>query len=173
MKDSDSLSVDKGFVIMRAVWFSMVVVAAFYSMLSFMLVRGSASYEPQVVGFLFPVLAAAAVALLALVNFLRSKLKDEKIFPMVAKALAADPAGGVDADRRKAQLLMQNHMTFSVILWSVAETPAIFGLVLTMLSKDMRYVVGFGIYSVAMLVWGRPRRGEFDEQLTRLRRLNP
>ena len=45
------------------------------------------------------------------------------------------------------------------------------GLVLTMLSKDMRYMVGFGVCSVAVLVWVRPRREGFEEQLTRLRRL--
>jgi hypothetical protein len=61
-------------------------------------------------------------------------------------------------------------MTFSLILWAFGEGPAILGLVLTFLTSDIRYVAGFGLYSLLNLFFFRPRRGQFEEQVVRLRR---
>jgi hypothetical protein len=61
-------------------------------------------------------------------------------------------------------------LTFSTVLWALGEAPAIFGLVLTFLSGDQRFVTGFVLYSLANLFIFRPRRGYFDDQVDRLRR---
>ena len=51
-----------------------------------------------------------------------------------------------------------------LITWSVAESCAIFGFVLTLLSGELQYVVGLsGITIVTMFLVHRPRRLRFDE----------
>ena len=64
---------------------------------------------------------------------------------------------------KSPQDLMVNHFPLStshlIMTWAVAESAAIFGLVLSFLAGDAQYAIGLGILTiVTMLVFHRPRR---------------
>ena len=64
---------------------------------------------------------------------------------------------------KSPQDLMVNHFPLNtshlIMIWAVAESAAIFGLVLSFLAGDAQYAIGLGILTiVTMLVFHRPRR---------------
>ena len=79
-------------------------------------------------------------------------------------------ASSPDSPAGEVQFLLKNHTTYGVILWAIGESAAIYGLVLTFTSGDMRYVAGFAVYSLANLLFFRPQKSAFEEQARRLRR---
>ena len=67
------------------------------------------------------------------------------------------------ASGKSPQDLMANHFPLNlshlIMTWAVAESAAVFGLVLSFLAGDSQYAIGFGILTIAtMLVFHRPRR---------------
>ncbi len=151
---------------LQMLWFFMVVAVGIY-LFAARFVTGSSTIENAgpvtVIAVTFGVLSAA---LFGAQLFFKTFLADKRLFPRILDELAATHAGLPGA----APLFLQNHATFNTMVWAFGEAPAIFGLVLTLLSGDMRYVAGFGIYSLANLFFFRPQRAAFEEQLQRLRR---
>ena len=71
---------------------------------------------------------------------------------------------------KSPQDLMVNHFPLNtshlIMIWAVAESAAIFGLVLSFLAGDAQYAIGLGILTiVTMLVFHRPRRLTADDFL--------
>jgi hypothetical protein len=120
-------------------------------------------------GITFPILAVLSAGLLALQLFLRTFLSDAKLFPRIYAGMPDDLSDGPEIEDCAGHLFLANHMSLGIIIWVTGEAPAIFGLVLTLLSGDLRFVVGFAVYSIVNLFVFRPKRRSFDEQLTRMR----
>ncbi len=155
---------------LQIIWLAMVVSVVIYLFVAHYVTSSSGFGAKGPIGVIFYALATISAALFLPQLFFRNFLSDDKLFP---RFLTEETGGslampaGPDA---QARFLLQNHMTFSTILWALGEAPAIFGLVLTFLSGETRYVIGFAMYSLANLFIFRPRRGNFDDQAERLRR---
>jgi hypothetical protein len=121
-------------------------------------------------GVLFPVLAGVSIVLLGVQVVIRKYMDDDKLFARVLKMLPGDRPEETAARDSFRQALLQNHLSFGIILWALGESPAIYGLVLTFLSGNPGYTAGFASYSILNMFFYRPRRQVFEDQLTRLRR---
>ena len=67
------------------------------------------------------------------------------------------------ASEESPQDLMEKHfplnLTHLIMTWAVAESAAVFGLVLSFVAGDSQYAIGLGVLTiVTMLVFHRPRR---------------
>ena len=67
------------------------------------------------------------------------------------------------AGQESPEDLMAKHFPLNlshlIMIWAVAESAAIFGLVLSFVAGDAQYAIGFGILTIViMLVFHRPRR---------------
>jgi hypothetical protein len=71
---------------------------------------------------------------------------------------------------RGVQLILQAHVIFGIVIWAMAEAVAVFGLVLTFISGDLRPMAIFGTVALVQLVWFRPKGAAFEEQIKRWRR---
>lgn len=155
-----------GYLTLQIIWFSMVVSVAIYILVAHLVTR-DVSFGKQ--GPVAPIAFALGVfgaVLFAAQLYFRSLLSDGKLFPRIHAELASDLSGPAEV----VPLLLKNHATFNIVLWTLGEFPAIFGLMLTLLSGDMRYVAGFSFYSFANLFLFRPRQSAFEEQSIRFRR---
>ena len=170
MEKGPMVSREKNYATLQIIWLSMVVSVVIYFFVA-RYVLADPGFGPQVpVGVIAITFVILSAALLMAQLLLRTLLSDDKLFPRFREEkTTGSPETFIGGDAG-ARFLLQNHMTFSLILWALGEAPAIFGLVLTFLSSDMRYLTGFGLYSIVNLFFFRPRRGQYEEQLVRLRR---
>jgi len=157
---------ENDYISLQMLWFFMVVAVVIYLFVAGFVTRDSIFENQGPVTVIAVALGGFSLVLFGAQLYFRTFLSDERLFPRIRDELDAGPAGPAGF----VPLLLQNHATFSTILWAFGEAPAIFGLVLTLLSGEMRYVAGFGLYSLVNLFFFRPRKAAFEEQLTRLRR---
>jgi hypothetical protein len=161
---------ETSFTTLQTIWFAMVVSVVIYLFLARYITATPGFNTKGPIGVVFGAFAIMSAALFLAQLFFRTLLSDNRLFPRflpeeegARQSMPADPEA-------EAGFLLQNHLTFSTVLWALGEAPAIFGLVLTFLSGDQRFVTGFVLYSLANLFIFRPRRGYFDDQVDRLRR---
>jgi hypothetical protein len=103
---------------------------------------------------------------------LRQNLSDVNLFPRILDldswGLVEDAAARLKelkVPERGAQLILQAHMVFGIIVWALAEAVGVMGLVLTFLTGQPVFMAVFGSIALAELLWFRPSGKAFDEQL--------
>jgi hypothetical protein len=123
------------------------------------------------------ILAAVALGEIGLQFWLRSRLADEILFPKIldeSSFLFRSPqTSGLKrlscADRGE-QVIPAVRNSYNVILWALAGSIALYGLVLTLLSNDLRYVYGFSAVAFADMLVHFPKRAVVEDQVARWRR---
>ena len=155
---------------MQIIWAALVMSVLMYVGVAFKVVNSLNFSGGGLMPVLFPALAGICVVILGVQTIFRKQMADEKLFPRVAGTIASGSVNGSAGRDPLRQALLQNIMTLDIVLWALGEAPAIFGLVLTFLSGDMQYIAGFATYSILNMIYHRPRRLAFDEQLKRFRR---
>ena len=119
---------------------------------------------------LFAALAAASAGLFLAQLFIRTLLSDGKMFPrIIDKQLTGGPEVSL-TDEHLGGLVLQENQSLGVATWAMGEAPAIFGFMLTFMSGDIRYVVGFAVYSLVNMNIFRPRYNAFESQVKRFHR---
>lgn len=151
---------------LRMLWFFLVISVPVYLVVARFAAGGLNLDQNAPVRVIAGALGALSIVLLGAQVYFRSFLSDARLFPRITEEMSSALPG----EAGEMSLLLQNHFTFGTILWAMGEAPAIFGLVLTLLSGDMRYAAGFAAYSLVNLFSFRPRRSDFEDQLARLRR---
>ncbi len=119
---------------------------------------------------LLPALVGASVVLIAAQFIIAKFLADDRLFPRIHKMMASEPSAGIVNQDQQAQILLSIHLNYGIFLWALGAFPTFFGLLLTILSDDMRFVLGFIVYSILNMFHYRPQRNKYENQMTRLNR---
>jgi len=96
----------------------------------------------------------------------RFLLSEERLKAALRKGPTAPLPDTVDpADSRMVSLvvLTQNYQTAKIIVWAVAESIAIYGLILTIMLRTTTWLYPFVLVSVVLLVLIPPRLSQFLE----------
>lgn len=101
------------------------------------------------------VIGAVALGCLGAIPFLRRVLMP----PM------SDTSPGMDAAPDLADKAVAQVMAGTIISLAMAEAVAIFGLVLTFISHDVRYVAGFAAVGLAVMAFFFPRESLLESAL--------
>lgn len=163
------------FLIMAIIWLALAVTIVAYGALGYIM-GPQIGLGSDLVGTMFPILVLVAAVEVGVQLWFRRLTSDEKLFPATLDRdrAARNPQLRAVADMpleaRGPAVMAALHMTFGIIMWALAESIAIYGLVLTLLSGDTRYVLGFALFALADMMWLFPRRAEFDAQVERWRR---
>lgn len=170
MNDAQVVDIGRKCMILQFIWFSLILTIVMYLLVAWFVVESAIFPGQGPVGIIFPVLTVLSAGLLAAQLFLRTYLSDNKLFPRILTRIQDDLLDGPDSEDCAGHLFLANHMSLSIIIWVLGEAPAIFGLVLTFLSGDLTFVMGFALYSIVNMFFFRPHRMKFDDQLGRMRR---
>jgi len=119
---------------------------------------------------LFPILVGISIIDLGIQVFLKQFLDDQRLFPKILKGISNQYHEGAVTGESLHKELIQRHYNISIVLWALGESIAIYGLVLTFISGDLRYITGFGAFAILNMIFLRPRRQIIEEQFSRLRR---
>lgn len=174
-RDIADLNHEKGMKVLQVVWGAMVFSVGVYAAIAWM-VRTGPSGAGAGSSLTMALAAVTAALFLAQVRF-RRNLSDEKLFPRILdlgswglRPEAAEKLKELQVPERGVQLILQAHVVFGIIIWSMAEAVAVFGLVLSLFTGDVRLMGAFGTAALAQLLWFRPREGAFREQIKRWHR---
>ena len=174
-QDMTTVSPRQGFKVLQVIWAMMIVTLGALALAAIFIPVGGVEAVPA--GPASFVLGLAAGGLFVIQLKLRQNLADGQLFPRV---LDLDSWGlGPDAavrfkelkvPERGAQLILQAHIVFGIITWALGEAVAVLGLVLTFLTGEPRFMAVFGAVALGELLWFRPNRNAFEEQLGRWER---
>lgn len=174
-QDLATMPPEKGYKALVMIWGAMVFSVAVYAVIARMMpVRWVSIKNGQVLGIALGTVSAG----LFLAQFkLHRNLRDDRLFARILdlgswglRSEAAQRLQELKVPERGVQLILQAHIIFGIVIWAMAEAVAIFGLFLTLLAGNPRYMAAFGAVSLAQLLWFRPRQAAFKEQVTRWHR---
>ena len=174
-QDLTTMSYERGMKVLQIIWGAMIFSVGVYAAIAWM-VR-TRPVAGDVGGTLTMALGAVSFGLFIAQIKLRQNLTDEKLFPRILdlgswglRPDAAEQLKELQVPERGVQLILQAHVIFGIIIWAMAESVAVFGLVLTFVSGDPRLMGVFGSVALIQLMWFRPRGAAFKEQLVRWER---
>ena len=170
MDDRQILNIGRKCMILQFIWFSLLTTIVMYVIVAWLVVKSDILTARAPVGIISSVLIILSAGLATAQLLLRTFLSDDKLFSRIIARMPDNLSDEMEADDCASHMFLANHMSLSIVIWVMGEAPAIFGLVLTFLSVNIRYVAGFALYSILNMFFFRPRRGDFENQLERLRR---
>jgi hypothetical protein len=132
------------FTTARIVWTSMLAALPLYAVVLLVLVSDPGPASTANVVLLRSVFLVLSLAVAGVIVFFRRRLPSPSADP--ARSPAVDPAA---------------NLTAYVVGWALAESIALYGLVLAFLSRDAGEAVPFFVASALLLLWQRPRREHF------------
>ena len=175
VQDPAGLSHRQVFTVLQIIWGAMVFSIGIYGVVLWMVPDLPGGMERP--GGPAAVLGVVSAGLFILQARLYRNLTDEKLFPRILdlgswglRPEAAARLQELKVPERGLQLIAQAHMVFGVLIWALAEAVAVFGLFLSLVSGDLRFMGGFGLASILMMLRFRPRRDAFEEQIRRWQR---
>jgi len=161
----------RNYTVIQIIWLAFLISVVIYVMVAYIFINSTRYEVAQVpVRILFFALATVSLCLFIPQVLLRASLTDSRLFPGILEKVRGNLPGEASMQDPGTQLLLQSHLTFDIIMWALGEAPAIFGLTLTFLTGDIRFVAGFALYSILNMFIFRPSRSNFDDQSGRLRR---
>ena len=170
-QDLTMLPHERGLKAVKIVWGAMVLSVGVYAAIAWMVAERASGDDP---GRLAVALGAVSAGLFITQIKIYQNLKDEKLFPRILdlgswalKPEAAEQLQELQVPERGIQLILQAYVIFGIVIWALAEAVAVFGLVLSLISGDPRYMGAFGAAALAQLIWFRPRERAFGEQIKR------
>lgn len=160
----------KRFTVLQTIWMAMALSVVIYPVLAYIFITRSVMDGFGQTEVLFVAFAAASAVLFLAQLFVRTLLSDGKMFPRIIDNQLTSITEGSLTEEHLGVLMLQKHQSLGVASWAMGEAPAIFGFMLTFMSGDIRYVVGFAVYSLVNMNVFRPRYGPFKKQVKRFRR---
>ena len=157
-------------MVLQTIWTAMVLSVTIYPIVAYIVVTRSKMGGFETTEILFMTLIAMSGGMLAAQFFMRSLLSDDRLFPKALDRLQGKSHDGSLLDEDLISTLLREHQTVGITLWALGEVPAVFGLMLTFLSGDFRYALGFAIFSLTTMKIFRPRYDFFVKQLKRFER---
>jgi len=174
-QDLITMSHEKGMKVLQIIWGAMVFSVGVYVAIAWM-VR-TRTLGGDVGGTMTMALVAVSVGLFVAQVKLRQNLTDGKLFPRILdlgswglRPDVAEQFKELQVPERGVQLILQAHVIFGIVIWAMAEAVAVFGLILSIVTGDPRLMGVFGSVALLQLIWFRPKRRAFGEQLKRWER---
>ena len=152
------------------IWLALILSIFIYYFVARLAVNRPGFSASGDVTLLFPIFVGLSVIILGTQAFFRKYLNDQRVFPKILEGISSEHYVGTNTGESFRKALIQYHYTLSIILWSLGESIAIYGLVLTFISGDLRYITWFGAFALLDMIYFRPRRQIIEEQFSRLRR---
>ncbi len=128
-----------------------------YAVIGAVVSKSTAEPTPPVAPTLVYTLVGVAAAILLVLPLLRRTL----LPPMREGMTLPD-----DAPLDRAQTAIARLNTANILTWALTESAAIFGLVLTFLSHEPKYIYGLGAAAAVVLVQYAPRRAWIEQAVT-------
>ena len=174
-QDLITMSHDQGMKVLQIIWGAMIFSVGVYAAIAWM-VR-TRTLEGDASGAMTLALGAVSVGLFIAQVKLGQNLTDEKLFPRILdlgswglRPEVAEQLKELQVPERGVQLILQAHVIFGIVIWAMAEAVAVFGLLLSIITGDPRLMGIFGSVALAQLLWFRPRKRAFEEQIGRWHR---
>lgn len=174
-QDLITMSHDQGMKVLQIIWGAIIFSVGVYAAIAWM-VR-TRTLEGDASGAMTMALGAVSVGLFIAQVKLGQNLTDEKLFPRILdlgswglRPEVAEQLKELQVPERGVQLILQAHVIFGIVIWAMAEAVAVFGLLLSIVTGDPRLMGIFGSVALAQLLWFRPRKRAFEEQLGRWHR---
>ena len=109
--------------------------------------------NPALASTMFPALAAVSLVQLVLVI----PLLRRKMMPARAEATSFTDVAGAQVTPTAAAALA-GYTRVQIVSWALCESVAMFGFVLSVLTIDFRYYIGFAVAALLNLILYRPSR---------------
>ena len=161
VQDLTTLSHERGLKVLQLIWGAMVFSVGVYMAIAWMVQKRISASDP---GVLTMALGAVSAGLFLAQIMLSKNLADEKLFPRILdlgswgmRPEAAEKLKELHVPERGVQLILQAHVTIGIVIWAMAEAVAVFGLVLTFMAGDSRFMGIFGAVALVQLIWFRPK----------------
>lgn len=174
-RDLTTMPYEQSVKVLQIIWGAMVFSVGVYAAVAWMVKTGRPESEHG--GAIVLSLGAVSLALFFAQIKINQNLKDDKLFPRILdlgswglKPEMAEQLQELKVPERGVQLILQAHVIFGIIIWAMAEMVAVFGLFLSLLTRDPRLMNIFGLMSLAQLIWFRPNTAAFREQVRRWER---
>ena len=174
-QDLITMSHDQGMKVLQIIWGAMIFSVGVYAAIAWM-VR-TRTLEGDASGAMTLALGAVSVGLFIAQVKLGQNLTDKKLFPRILdlgswglRPEVAEQLKELQVPERGVQLILQAHVIFGIVIWAMAEAVAVFGLLLSIITGDPRLMGIFGSVALAQLLWFRPRKRAFEEQIGRWHR---
>ena len=174
-QDLITMSHEKGMKVLQIIWGAMVFSVGVYAAIAWM-VR-TRTLGGDVGGAMTMALVAVSAGLFVAQVKLRQNLTDGKLFPRILdlgswglRPDVAEQLKELQVPERGVQLILQAHVIFGIVIWAMAEAVAVFGLILSIVTGDPRLMGVFGSVALLQLIWFRPKKRAFGEQLKRWER---
>ena len=168
--DLTTVSPHQGFRVLQYIWAMMIVSLGVLSLAALFVPVGGV--ETVSSGNAATVAGIVAGILFAVQLKLRQNLSDVNLFPRILDlkswGLGEDAATRLKelkVPERGAQLILQAHMVFGIIVWALAEAVGVMGLVLTFFTGQPVFMAVFGAIALLELLWSGPRKAAFERQL--------
>jgi hypothetical protein len=165
---------EQGWKVLNAIWLIMLLLSGL-CYLGANVIKMPPS--PGLEKFLFPVLAIVTGAEMFFQVLVRKNISDEKLFSRILDldswALSEEQKASLktlQVPERGEALILQAHIVFNIVTWAIGSSFALYGLLLAILTGDKRYAAGFVVVTVLNMLYFRPVRSKFDEQVVRWRR---
>ena len=154
---------------LRLIWIGLGISVLMYVAIGVWMTRTMKPHAASdVIATLAPALYAIAVALALLTVWWRRRfLAPERV---VVDAMAASPQPTMNPapesdEERRALAVMTRLQAQSVAVGALSESPAVFGLVLSILSGDARHVTGLAAATLVLLAMHAPSRARLEAAL--------
>ena len=168
--DLTTVSPHQGFRVLQYIWAMMIVSLGVLSLAALFVPVGGV--ETISSGTAATVAGIVAGILFAVQLKLRQNLSDVNLFPRILDlkswGLGEDAATRLKelkVPERGAQLILQAHMVFGIIVWALAEAVGVTGLVLTFFTGQPVFMAVFGAIALLELLLFRPAGKAFVTQL--------
>lgn len=174
---SEAASIDQAQRRLRLIWIAFMVAVGIYVFLGATVVAKSTEGEPPAmpvpVHLIFGLLALAEIVVYFLAPaFLLGESRLAQAISRGASSVSLPETAGSPADARNRALLalLAAYGNAMIVLWAVAESIAVYGLILTIVLRATTWLHPFAAVGFVLLALRPPRPERFVEENRRLLR---
>jgi len=147
----------KGMVTVWIVWGALTVSVLMYALIAHLLAKNWRAPEPTFFVTMRNALYVVSVVEILIVPFLRkwilARSSDSKAFFKLTSLTESHPIPGLG-----------KYLTVSIISWAIADSIAIYGLILFLLGGSFNDLYLFVGAALAVMIYYRPKMSELEEQ---------
>ena len=148
-------SLRKGMVIIWIIWAAMIISALIYVLLAHLLSKNWTALQPNYLSTLRNALYIVAVVEILIIAFFRNRMLESRSDSWVFKSALVPKQYSTPA--------LGKYTTVSIVSWTLAESVAIYGLLLFLLGGSFKDLYLFVAGSLAVMIYYRPKMSELEE----------
>ena len=155
LEENERESLRKGMVIIWIIWAALAISALIYVLLAHLLAKNWTAPQPDFLSILRNALYVVSIAEILIIHFFRKRMlatrSDSRAFKS-ALVTKLHPTPGLG-----------KYMTVSIVSWALADSIAIYGLLLFLLGGSFNDLYLFVAVALAVMIYYRPKMSELEE----------